>query len=264
MINKKLRVEEALKNRGVAIGTWARMRCPEVCELAGAAGFDFVVIDIEHGSFGFEGALEMIRGAEARGIVPIVRLPDNSPTLIKKILDAGAVGIFIPGIHTGEEAVEVVKAAKYAPVGTRGACPQVRATDSTLIDWKEYSEWSDKNTMVWVIIENVDAVKNLDSILASGVDAVALGGMDLSLSMGLTNPYHPDVENALNRIAEIAKRKGVGVIGDIRLDTPSKMREAARSWKKKGARYLLFESDRRLLVTNYRNIMSSFSNQKLL
>jgi 4-hydroxy-2-oxoheptanedioate aldolase len=87
MINKKLRVEEALKGRGVAIGTWARMECPEVCELIGAAGFDFVVIDTEHGSFGLEGAVEMIRAAEARGTVPVVRLPDNSPTSIKKIVD---------------------------------------------------------------------------------------------------------------------------------------------------------------------------------
>ena len=112
MINKKLRVEEALKSRGVAIGTWARMKCPEVCELIGAAGFDFVVIDTEHGSFGLEGAVEMIRAAEARGTVPIVRLPDNSPTSIKKILDAGAVGIFIPGIRTGEEAVRSCEGSK--------------------------------------------------------------------------------------------------------------------------------------------------------
>jgi len=260
-MNKKFRVEEALKNRGMAIGTWARLKCPEVCELIGAAGFDFVVIDCEHGSFNLEGAVEMIRGAEARGVVPIVRLPDSSPTAIKKILDAGAVGIFIPGIRTGEEAVAVVKAAKYAPSGTRGACPQVRATNSTLIDWKEYSEWSNKNTMVWVIIENPDAVKNIDAIVASGVDAVALGGMDLSMCMGV-GPYDPEVEDVLNHIAEVAKRKGVGVIVDSGLDEPSKMLKAAKSWKKKGVRYLLCESDRLLLVKNYKNIVSTFANQK--
>jgi 4-hydroxy-2-oxoheptanedioate aldolase len=262
MINKKLRVEEALKGRGVAIGTWARMECPEVCELIGAAGFDFVVIDTEHGSFGLEGAVEMIRAAEARGTVPVVRLPDNSPTSIKKILDAGAVGIFIPGIRTGEEAIEVVKAAKYAPIGTRGTCGWVRANDSSLIDFEEYSEWSDKNTMVWVIIENIDAVKNLDSILASGVDAVAPGGGDLARSMGLSND-HPDVVNSLNHIAEVAKRKGVSVIGSCGLDTPQKMLEEARLWKKNGARYILFPPDRNLLAENYRSIMSTFSNQKL-
>ena len=263
MINKKLRVEEALKNRGVAIGTWARMECPEVCELIGAAGFDFVVIDTEHGSFGLEGAVEMIRAAEARGTVPVVRLPDNSPTSIKKILDAGAVGIFIPGIRTGEEAVEVVKASKYAPAGTRGTCGWVRANDSSLIDFEEYSEWSDKNTMVWIIIENVDAVKNLDSILASGVDAVAAGGGDLARSMGLSKD-HPDLVNALNHIAEVAKRKGVSVIGSCELDTPLKMLEEARLWKKNGARYILFPPDRNLLAENYRSIMSTFSNQKRL
>lgn len=261
-MNKRFRVDEALKSRGLAIGTWARMKCPEVCELIGAAGFDFVVIDTEHGSFGFEGAVEMIRAAEARGTVPIVRLPDSSPALIKKILDAGAVGVFIPGIRTGEEAAEIVRAAKYPPAGTRSACPEIRATDSNFIDWKEYSEWSDQNTMVWLIIDTVDAVKNIDSIVASGIDAVAPAGFGLPKSMGLS-PDHPDALNTLNHIAEVAKRNGVSVIGDtgLGIQTPLKMLESARAWKKKGARYMLFESDRRLLFESYKNIMSTFSNR---
>ena len=156
-----------------------------------------------------------------------------------------------------------MKAAKYAPIGTRGTCGWVRANDSALIDFEEYSEWSDKNTMVWIIIENVDAVKNLDSILASGVDAVAAGGGDLARSMGLSKD-HPDLVNALNHIAEVAKRKGVSVIGSCELDTPQKMLEEARLWKKNGARYILFPPDRNMLAANYRSIMSTFPNQKLL
>ncbi len=97
------KVREVLDAGGRAIGTWVEMKNPEACEAAAASGFDFIVMDGEHGSFGVEGAVELIRAVEAGGSTPVLRLPDGSPTAIQKALEAGAVGIFISEVRTGEE-----------------------------------------------------------------------------------------------------------------------------------------------------------------
>ncbi len=194
------KIKEALETRGSALGTWVQMKSPEICEIASAAGFDFVIIDMEHGSFGLEGAVEMIRAVECKNASPVLRLPDSSPTGIKKALDTGAVGVIIPGISTGQEASQIVRAAKYEPAGFRGACPYIRATEHSLIDWKDYREWSDQNTMVWAIIENRKAVENIDAIASSGLDAVVLGAFDLSMNLGFNGDVnHPEVTEALER-----------------------------------------------------------------
>ncbi len=280
------KVKEVLDAGGMAIGTWIEMRNPEACEAAAASGFDFVVMDAEHGSFGIEGAVEMIRAVEAGGGTPVLRLPDSSPTAIQKALEAGAVGIFISEVRTGEEATQVVRAAKYAPAGTRGTSPHVRCTMHGARDWKEYAEWAEKNIMVWVMVENTDAVKNIDSILASGVDAIFIGAFDLSMSMGLKGNFtHPDVVEVQDRVVQLALSRGIDVainldlarlgtgetktvskdldqLGQIAPDripsTPEEFLEAARIERKKGCRIATVLSDRQILTDTYRKIAVKF------
>jgi len=252
----KNRIKEALEARGVAIGTWVQMKSPEACELAGAAGFDFIIIDMEHGTFGIEGALEMIRAVESQGAAPVLRLPDGSATTIKKALDAGANGIIIPGIRTGEQALQIVQAAKYEPKGKRGACPSVRATMHGLIDWKKYSEWSNGNTLVWPIIENTDAVSNISQIVSAGVDGIVLGPFDLSMSMGLGGDMDgPDIKKALEHVMKVALERGVNVVAVLFEAEPERILASAQHWLGLGCRIITALSDRALLANAYKDVI---------
>ena len=134
MLRNKIR--EVLDAGGTTIGTWINMKCPEACEAAAAAGFDFVIIDAEHGSFDIEGAIELIRAIEAGGATPVIRLLDSSPATIQKSLEAGAAVIFVSEVRTGEEVSQIVQSTKYPPAGQRGSSLFMRGTMHGVIDWK--------------------------------------------------------------------------------------------------------------------------------
>jgi 4-hydroxy-2-oxoheptanedioate aldolase len=256
-MTRKNTIREALDKKNLAFGTWVQTKSPEACELAAAVGYDFVVIDMEHGSFGWDGVVGMIRAVEYGGATPVLRLPGESMVDIKKALDAGALGIIIPRISTPEQASQVVQAAKYEPSGKRGACPVVRATSHGLLDWKTYRAWADENVMVWGIIETIEAVQNLAGIIAQGLDAIALGPFDLSMAMGLGgDTEHPDVKREINRIAEITVKKGADFAVTIFALEPEVVRESAKFWKEKGCRLIMTSSDRAILCHSHQKLFN--------
>ncbi len=256
-------IREALEKRNLALGTWVQMKNPEACELAAAVGYDFVIIDMEHGSFGWDSAVDMIRAVENGGATPVIRLPGDSPVDIKKALDAGALGIIVPRISTPEQASQVVQAAKYEPLGKRGACPVVRATSHGLLDWKTYRRWADENVMVWGIIETVEAVQNFVNILTQGLDAIALGPFDLSMSMGLGgDPEHPEVKREISRLADMALKKGVDLVVTLFAMEPAIIGESARFWKEKGCRLITTSSDRAILCHSHQKIFNLLEDLK--
>jgi 4-hydroxy-2-oxoheptanedioate aldolase len=188
----------------------------------------------------------------------VVRLPDDSESGILKALDAGAMGILIPGISNAEEVRSVVRAARYAPLGTRGACPRTRATAHGLHDWKHHVEWSNQNILVWIIIETLDAFKNVEEILATpGLDGVGFGHFDLSQAMGLEGQtHHPEVNRRIEEAMRIAQRNKVEVQVQIFESSPKEIEEAARRWVKFGARILSCMTDRRVLTTGFQETFS--------
>ena len=114
------RVKEAIQKSGLAMGTFIQTASPENAEIAAACGFDFLILDMEHGSFGMDQLVHLIRGVQIGGATPMVRLPDHSETNIHKVLDAGATGIVLPGVSTAEQAGRIAHAARYAPAQTAG------------------------------------------------------------------------------------------------------------------------------------------------
>jgi 4-hydroxy-2-oxoheptanedioate aldolase len=259
----KNRIREALDKRDMALGTWVQTRNPEACELAAAAGYDFVVIDMEHGSFGWESAVEMIRAVQCGGATAVIRLPGDSTVDIGKALDAGALGVIIPKISTAEQASKVVQAARYEPSGKRGACPVVRATSHGLLDWEAYREWADENVMVWAVIETVEAVQNIEDILDKGLDAILLGPFDLSMAMGLGgDPEHHHVKKALNRITDMALKKGIDCAVVLFALEPEEIRVSAQFWKEKGCRLLTTTSDRAILSHTHKKMFNLLQDLK--
>ena len=255
------KVKEAIQTRGVAFGTFIQTASPESAEIAAATGFDYILLDMEHGSFGIEMLVNLIRAVQLAGSTPIVRLPDDSESGILKALDAGAIGVLIPGISNAGQVRRVIQAAHYAPRGTRGACPGTRATGHGLHEWKAHVEWCNQNIMVWVTIETLEGFQHLDEILSvPGLDGVGFGLFDFAQAMGLEGQtHHPEVQRRIEEAMAIARKNRVEIRFHIFESDPKKIEEAARQRIKSGIRLISCMSDRRILTKTQKEVFASLS-----
>jgi len=240
------RIKRVLDTGSVAYGAWVQMANPESVEYAGRAGYDFVLIDREHGSFDLDTTAQLLRAAVASGVTPVVRVPDRNPTEIMRVLDAGALGVLVPGVSTPEQASIAVRAARYGPVGNRGACPYTLATIHFSGNWSEFTEWSNRNVSVWLLIEGVEGIGNIDQILDTpGADAICLGPFDLSQAMGFPGQTdHPAVVDKLKSIVAKARRRGVEVVAVPFATSQQGLREEAQKWMDMGCRIVAGAVDR--------------------
>ncbi|HSR10590.1 MAG TPA: aldolase/citrate lyase family protein, partial [Thermodesulfobacteriota bacterium] len=221
-----------------------------------------IIIDMEHGSFGIDKLVDMIRGVQIGGSTPVVRVPDHSETGIFKALDAGAVGLIVPGVSTAEQARKIARAARYAPQGNRGACPRVRATSHGISPWDRHVEWSNRNVMVWTIIETVEGFDNLEEIVkVPGIDAMAFGAFDLSQDMGLGgNTDHPEVRKRIEKGFATAVRNNVAIQIQLFEADPKAIRESAARWVSLGAKILTCMTDRRVLALGMKETCASLAS----
>jgi 4-hydroxy-2-oxoheptanedioate aldolase len=228
---------EAL-SEGMVVGTFSKSLDPAFIEIMGHTGFDFVVLDLEHGPNNVLSLQNLIRAAEVTGLFPIVRVKQNSPSLISEVLDVGAGGIQAPSVSRKEEAEGVVHAARFAPLGMRGVCRFVRAAGYSSLDRYEY--FSRANTAVVVLqLEGVEAVRNIREILSvPGVDIIFVGPYDLSQSLGVPGDVdNPRVTEAMRTIVDECLTHNV-VVGTF-VDTI----QAARKWRAAGVKYLCYSVD---------------------
>ncbi|MHB1417506.1 MAG: HpcH/HpaI aldolase family protein [Chloroflexota bacterium] len=194
---------------------------PQMVEIFGRIGFDFVFIDCEHGIITTESCEEMVRAAEVVGISPLVRVPENSPQVILRYLDMGATSVQVPHVNTKADALAVVEAAKYAPQGKRGVAGSRWADYGLGKSLKEYVAYANEQTMLLAMIEDIEAVRNLDDILSvDGIDVLAIGPADLCASMGLPgDPNNPAVQRVIDdiirRTREAGKAVGIGGNNDL-------------------------------------------------
>ena len=245
------RIRDALARGRPAWGTWVQTRSAEACDAAGATGYDFVVIDLQHGALDLADAASMIRAVTGRGASPVVRLPTCSPDLVGRLLDAGAHGVLVPDLRSAAEARAVVEAARYAPAGRRGACPTTGATAHGAIPWADYRAWADAHVMVWGLIETPEAIADLPAIAASGLDALMLGPFDLSLALGHGGQVdHPAVEEALTNAIAAARAAGIECVAVLFDETAGIAASAAR-WLARGCRIVTGASDRWCLTRGW-------------
>ena len=225
------RLPGLLKSGRVLKGMFIGMPSPALVEMAGYAGFDMVIIDNEHGNSSLESTEHMIRAAKGVGIIPIVRTLESS---ILHVLDIGASGIKIPAVNTAEKARRVVAAAKYPPVGTRGAAFSARAAGYGFFGGEPQAKAANEGTAVIIMIETLEAIENLDEILAvPGIDCAFVGPNDLSFSMGYpTQVRHPEVKAAVEGAIRRIRAKGVAA-GVVAINN-----EDAKHFKEVGANYL--------------------------
>ena len=169
-----------------AFGVSVMIPSPQVVEMVGKLGFDWVLIDCEHGTISLENVELMIMAAEASGITPIVRPGTKDPDDILKAMDRGAMGVQVPHVNCAADAVRVVESVKYHPMGKRGMAAATRPADYGFgISMTDYVSQANRETLICVQLEEVEALRNIDEILkVSGVDVFFVGPSDLSQSMG--------------------------------------------------------------------------------
>lgn len=200
---------EALKQRwqrdAITLGAWCMIPSSMSAELLAKGGFDWVLVDMQHGCMDYSTAVEMIRAIDLAGVSPIVRVPWNEPGIIGRMLDAGAMGIVAPMINSVEEARRLVDACLYPPAGRRSFGPvRVGARDGN-----GYVASANDRIAVIPMIETVEALDAVAEIAAvPGVDALFVGPFDLSFSLGLPpgdNDGTPAFDTAIARINAAAR-----------------------------------------------------------
>ena len=209
--------EKLARNEVVASMTVRLLRGVEIARLAKTAGFDMIYIDLEHSTLTLEATSQICLAALSAGIAPMVRLPANTPEYIQRVLDGGALGVIAPGVRSAEEARDVVRAAKYAPLGERGAGGALPHLEYRSFPTAEANAAINDATMVIVQFESAEAVEKAEEIAAvEGVDMVLIGVNDLLADLGLAGQLdHPKVRDAYARTIEACRKHGkhVGVGG---------------------------------------------------
>lgn len=192
-----------------ALGTMCNCGSPLIAEWLGHSGYDFIVVDLQHGENNLDNVQSMLQALSSTNATPVVRVPGNQSLFIQRVLDLGAYGVIVPQVDTPEEAAEVVANVRYAPKGHRSWGP-VRGS---IYGGADYFANSSNEILTLVMLESAKALRNAKAILAvDGVDGCFVGPADLGISLGhspdtLPN-MHPDVDAAIASIGDAAKANG--------------------------------------------------------
>lgn len=199
-----------------ALGCSIMIPSPQIVEMVAHAGFDWVLIDLEHGTITLESAELMIMAAEASGITPIARPRSNHKSDISAVMDRGAMGVQVPHINSATDARAAVSAVKFGAGDNRGLAAGTRPDHyglSTRMD--DFVRTSNEQTLVCVQLEHASAIENVEDILrVEGIDVFFIGPSDLSQSMGYpgnpkAEPVQTAIKTALHKIAGARKIPGL-------------------------------------------------------
>ena len=203
-------LKQRISERGPQFGCWLEMFSPIAAEVVAQAGYDFVLIDLEHGPGSYLDAIALMQAIQGRDCAPVMRVPSNDEVALKRALDTGVAGVMVPAVNTAAEAEAAVAACHYPPRGRRGmAAAIVRGADYGLRA-AEYIESAGEALLVMCQIESAEAVENVTAIAGiEGVDMLFVGPFDLSANLGhLGEPDHPEVRAKIARVEAAAQAAG--------------------------------------------------------
>jgi 2-keto-3-deoxy-L-rhamnonate aldolase RhmA len=202
-------IRERVLRREFMAGGWCNLGSPITVEMAARAGFDWILLDQEHGPGDNMTLLHQIQAADAGSAPVIVRIAWNEMPRFKRVLDLGAAGVMVPYVQTPQEAADVVSFMRYPPEGVRGVASSPRATGFGF-DFSEYFEAANRRLLTVVQVETAKAVENLEAIASvSGVDVLFVGPLDLSMSLQKPGRFNdPDFIAVLKNISAVVKSAG--------------------------------------------------------
>lgn len=222
-----------LAEKPYVIGTFVEIPSPQVVEILGLVGFDFVVVDCEHGAIGLEKVEDMVRAGAAADVSVLVRVPQCDPVAIRLPLDMGAAGIHVPQVESLAMAQTAAESARFFPRGNRGMQPYVRAASYRTFPTADYLRQSNELVTTVVHIEGSGGVAQMNEILAlDGIDVAFLGPYDLSQAFGV--PGQVDDPRIADAIEQAVRHAGGKTVIGTYADSP----ESARRWIDRGVRYL--------------------------
>ncbi|HYC64326.1 MAG TPA: aldolase/citrate lyase family protein [Reyranellaceae bacterium] len=200
-----------LRENKLAIGIGVRLvRNVDIVKVMKAAGYDWLFLDLEHGSLSIETACEISISAQDSGIAPIVRVPYGELAMATRVLDGGALGIVIPHVDTAEEAREIADRLRYPPRGHRSVGGGQAQFDYETMPLGEMTTKSDENCLITVMIETPKAVENAEAIAAvPGIDSLLVGSSDLSMEMGIAGQQgDARIQAACKKVVEACRKHG--------------------------------------------------------
>ena len=235
-----------LKSDRVSLGTWSQVAAPEMVDLIALNGFEFTIIDCEHGFFGIETAENLARAADANDIAAAVRLPKNDPVLIMKALDAGIRHVVVPNLDSAAAARQAVAATRFGPHGLRGACPCCRSGGHFIRNWKDYVAEEEARVGAIGLVETAEGADNFPEICAvEGLAALMIGPFDLSVSMGLEGDWrHARVRSAVEEMVARAVDTGHAVMMPVFSPDPAECRDLISHWTEQGVGSFVVGSDK--------------------
>ncbi|MCX5715527.1 MAG: aldolase/citrate lyase family protein [Candidatus Omnitrophica bacterium] len=251
-------LKEKLNKGEITVGSWITLGHTAIAEIMAKAGFDWLVIDMEHSAICMHEAQQLIQTIELSGNTPLVRVGVNDPLIIKRVMDAGAHGVIVPMVNSKEDAIRAVEAVKYPPSGKRGV--GLARAQGYGLDFQGYKQWVNKNSVVIVQIEHVDAIKNLEDILGvDGIDGSIIGPYDLSASIGYPGEFERKavkdlIGSYVERCGKLGKSAGFHVVDP----DPGKFNKKI----KEGFNFLAFGFDALFLGTACRDGLSTIKKER--
>ena len=204
-------LKERLSRGEAVLGTMlSEVDTPNVVRMLAAGGFEYLIIDCEHGYFDYSQTAALIGIAAGIRLPVIVRIPEIRREVITKYMDMGANGLLVPMTNTRQEIEAVVRYAKYAPMGRRGISTQRPHTEYNPPALARYMDKANRETILLAQIETREAVRSIDEILAvDGVDAAVIGPNDLAADCGVPGDFYaPEMQNNISAVISAAQRAG--------------------------------------------------------
>lgn len=240
----------------VLAGTFLNLGSPVAIEIAAATGFDWLLIDLEHGNGSLADLRSMLLACRGSQAAPIIRLRSVDPDSVKFVMDSGAAGVMFPFVNSVDEARRAVNCMKYPPAGARGVAGIIRATDYGQ-NWASYFAEANAQSLVVVQIETAAAVEAAEEIAAvEGVDVLFVGPLDLSVSLGCPGDFtQPHFIAALRRVlaAGAKHKKTVGILSRPQL---------VDQHREMGFRFLALGSDSGSLISGLQQSLSAIHGPK--
>jgi len=253
-LDRAVRFRDLVRDRPV-IGPFSKTTDPAVVEVMGLSGFDFLILDMEHGPHDVSSLGNLIRAAESVDMLPVVRVRGVAD--IGPVLDQGAGAVQIPHVNSADDARRAVDAAKFAPQGHRGVCRYVRAARHSTTERSAYFRAANE-VLVIAQVEGQEGVARLEEILeVPGVDIIFVGVYDLSQAVGRSGEVaHPDVQRLLDHVCRTCRERGRAV------GTFVESVEIARQLAQKGVHYLCYGVDIGLMADAARSVVTGIGREQ--
>lgn len=264
-INK---VTEAVKNGRAPIGFFNYLKDTTVLDIAGQSGFDFAVIDSEHAAMNRETVETMILAAQLNGLVPMVRMPDIIPYLMRNYMEMGAQGILVPHVKTKEDCLRGQDALRYPPDGSASCCRSIHTDGYRPSNWLDYLDWA-KGVSYIPMIEDPEGVENIEGILEvlkPGRDMVMFGKADYGQVIGTLNrdgTINPAVNEAYYKVIKICREHGIGFMACPSASAKGQTAADVQKVIDEGCSAVVLNTDQMTLADAFSRIVGECLNMKL-